>query len=456
MAHHTVPACLSGKGDLIWCPSFPQAQTGAGVSNGLIEELKARGLLAQVSDEAGLADHLESGSRTVYCGFDPTADSLHIGNLVPLLTLRRFQQHGHRPILLLGGATGLIGDPSGRSDERSLNQTDVVAGWVEKIRAQVEGLVSFEGDNAAVIENNLEWTAEMDVISFLRDIGKYFSVNAMIQRDSVRDRLAREDQGISYTEFSYMLLQAMDYAELAGRHHCSVQIGGSDQWGNIVSGMDLVRRKLGQEAYALTVPLITKADGTKFGKTASGAVWLDPERTSPYSFYQFWMNTADADIEHFLNVFTFLPVAEIQVLMDEFRQAPGERVAQKALAAEVTRMLHGEDALHSARRITDALFSGEIGSLTEADLIQLKQDGMDCTEVADSPAGLLSVLADSGLAPSRGQARKLVASGGIRINGTVAEDPEANLDFSDALHGRFYLLRRGKKNWHLLVLKTAA
>ncbi len=425
------------------------------MNNGLIDELRDRGLLAQVSDEAGLTDHLESGSRTLYCGFDPTADSLHIGNLVPLLTLRRFQQHGHRPILLLGGATGLIGDPSGRTDERSLNQAEVVAGWVEKIRRQVEGLVSFEGNNAAIIENNLEWTAEMDVISFLRDIGKYFSVNAMIQRDSVRDRLDRDDQGISYTEFSYMLLQAMDYAELAARHHCTLQIGGSDQWGNIVSGMDLVRRKHGGEAYALTVPLITKADGTKFGKTASGAVWLSAERTSPYSFYQFWLNTADADIEHFLKVFTFLPVTEIDALLTQFREAPGERLAQKTLAAEVTRMLHGEDALDSACRITDALFSGDIGSLTEADLVQLMQDGMDTTAV-DASVGLLTLLADSGLAPSRGQARKLVASGGVRINGVVAEDPERELDFSDALHGRFYLVRRGKKNWHLLVRKSDA
>lgn len=424
-------------------------------ANGLIDELKARGLLAQVSDEDGLAAHLESGSRTVYCGFDPTADSLHIGNLVPLLTLRRFQDHGHRPILLLGGATGLIGDPSGRTDERSLNQTEVVAGWVEKIRGQVEGLVSFEGNNAAIFENNLDWTAELDVISFLRDIGKYFSVNAMIQRESVKARLDRDDQGISYTEFSYMLLQAMDYAELAARHHCSVQIGGSDQWGNIVSGMDLVRRKLGQEAFALTVPLITKADGTKFGKTAAGAVWLDGARTSPYSFYQFWLNTADADVEHFLKIFTFLPISEIDSLMASFREAPGERRAQKALAAEVTRMLHGSSALDSAVRITDALFSGDIAALTADDLIQLRQDGMDCTEVTGATVGLLSVLADSGLAPSKGQARKLVASGGVRINGVVAEDPEAELDFEEALHGKFFLLRRGKKNWHLLVRSRA-
>ncbi len=423
------------------------------MSNALIDELKARGLLAQVSDEDGLAEHLSEGSRTVYCGFDPTADSLHIGNLVPLLTLRRFQAHGHRPILLLGGATGLIGDPSGRTDERSLNQTDVVATWVENIRRQVEGLVSFEGNNAAIIENNLEWTADMDVISFLRDVGKYFSVNAMIQRDSVRTRLEREDQGISYTEFSYMLLQSMDYAELAERHQCSVQVGGSDQWGNIVSGMDLVRRKLGKEAFALTVPLITKSDGTKFGKTAAGAVWLDAGRTSPYSFYQFWLNTADADVEHFLKIFTFLSVAEIEAVMGEFQESPGQRLAQRTLAEAVTRMLHGDEALESAVRITEALFSGTIDALTEADLVQLTQDGMDTTEVEAQHVGLLSVLADSGLAPSRGQARKLVASGGVRINGSVAEDPEAELDFSDALHGRFYLLRRGKKNWHLLAKK---
>jgi len=421
------------------------------VSNVLLDELKARGLLAQVSDEKGLADHLEGGSRTVYCGFDPTADSLHIGNLVPLLTLRRFQEHGHRPILLLGGATGLIGDPAGRSDERSLNQADVVAGWVERIRAQVEGLVSFSGNNRALIENNLDWTRELNVIPFLRDIGKYFSVNSMIQRDSIRSRLDRDDQGISYTEFSYMLLQAMDYAELAERHQCSVQIGGSDQWGNIVSGMDLVRRKLGREAFALTVPLITKADGSKFGKTAAGAIWLDPARTSPYAFYQFWLNTADLDVEHFLNVFTFIPAAEITRLMSASRADPGAREAQKVLAVQVTGMLHGEGGLASARRITEALFSGTLDGLSAADLGQLQQDGMASTIVEGSSVGLLTVLADSGLAPSKGQARKLIASKGLWINGTLADDPEAELDFSDALEGRYYLLRRGKKNWHLVV-----
>ncbi|MGE0623584.1 MAG: tyrosine--tRNA ligase [Pseudomonadales bacterium] len=421
----------------------------------LIDELKARGLVAQVSDEAGLSEHLEEAARTVYCGFDPTADSLHIGNLVPLLTLRRFQQHGHRPILLLGGATGLIGDPSFRPDERSLNDPEVVAGWVERIRRQVEGLVSFSGNNAAVIENNLDWTAGLGVIPFLRDIGKYFSVNTMIQRESVRSRLDREDQGISYTEFSYMLLQAMDFAELAERHGCSVQIGGSDQWGNIVSGMDLVRRKLGRDAYALTVPLVTKADGTKFGKTAAGAVWLDPARTSPYAFYQFWLNTADADVGRFLRTFTFLSLAEIDAVMRQFETDPGERLAQRTLAAEVTRMLHGDESLASAQRITEALFNGTIETLTEADLDQLTQDGMDSTPVGESSVALAAVVADAGLAPSRSQARKLIASKGLRVNGVVAEDPEVELDFSDALHGRFYLLRRGKKNWHLIVRNSA-
>jgi len=434
---------------LIWCPSPHQGLCQ--LADALLEELRGRGLIAQVSDEAALDAHLASGSRTVYCGFDPTADSLHIGNLVPLLTLKRFQNHGHRPILLLGGATGLIGDPSFRNDERSLNPMGVVAGWVERIRRQVEGLVSFEGNNAAIIENNLDWTENLDVVSFLRDIGKYFSVNAMIQRESVKSRLDREGEGISYTEFSYMLLQGMDYAELADRHHCTVQIGGSDQWGNIVSGMDLVRRKLGQEAFALTLPLVTKADGTKFGKTAGGAIWLDPEKTSPYSFYQFWLNTADADVAHFLKIFTFLPLDDITAVVEQLRGAPQERAAQKSLASEVTRLLHGEGALESARRISDALFNGSIDSLTEQDLAQLKLDGMDSSTVDQDRVGLLALIADSGLAPSRGQARKLVAGNGIRINGVVVSDIEAELDFSDALFKKYYLLCRGKKNWHLVV-----
>ena len=292
----------------------------------LIEEFGWRGLVFQISNEAKLALHL-SEPRSVYCGFDPTADSLHIGSLVPLLALRRFQLAGHRPILLLGGATGLIGDPSGRADERNLNQQGTVAQWVEKLRTQVGRFLDFDGANAATVFNNLDWTQQLDVISFLRDVGKHFSVNAMVQRDSVKARLEREDQGISYTEFSYMLLQAMDFLELARREGCLLQIGGSDQWGNIISGIDLIRRHTGQEAFALTMPLVTKADGSKFGKTASGAVWLDAHKTSPYSFYQFWLNSADADIEKFLKLFTFMSEADIADLVARSQQAPEQRLA---------------------------------------------------------------------------------------------------------------------------------
>ncbi len=417
----------------------------------LIEELNERELIAQASDMQALSQHLETGSRTLYCGFDPTADSLHIGNLVPLLTLRRFQLGGHRPILLLGGATGLIGDPSGRSDERNLNSGEVVAGWVERIRQQVEGFVDFSGSNGAMIVNNLDWTADLPVISFLRDVGKHFSVNTMIQRESVKTRLDRDEAGISYTEFSYMLLQAMDYLELAERYECSLQIGGSDQWGNIVSGMDLVRRKLKKEAFALTVPLVTKSDGTKFGKTAAGAIWIDPERTSPYSFYQFWLNTADADVVRFLQVFTFLPMERIRQLADSAREAPERRQAQQTLAAEVTALVHGDSALESAERISSCLFQGDIRGMTEADLDQLRQDGMECTVTQEEKPGLLAVLADAGLAPSRSAARKLLQGGGVSVNGVVQEHPEAELDWNEALFGRYFLVRRGKKNWHLLA-----
>lgn len=417
----------------------------------LIEELNERELIAQVSDMEALRQHLETGSRTLYCGFDPTADSLHIGNLVPLLTLRRFQLGGHRPILLLGGATGLIGDPSGRSDERNLNSGEVVAGWVERIRGQVEGFVDFSGGNGAVIVNNLDWTADLPVIAFLRDVGKHFSVNTMIQRESVKSRLDRDEAGISYTEFSYMLLQAMDYLELAERYGCSLQIGGSDQWGNIVSGMDLVRRKLKKEAFALTLPLVTKADGTKFGKTAAGAVWIDPDRTSPYSFYQFWLNTADADVVRFLQVFTFLPLERIAQLAEAAREAPERREAQQALAEEVTSLVHGDSSLESARRISRCLFQGDIRGLTEADLNQLQQDGIQCTVTKEERPGLLAVLADAGLAPSRSAARKLLQGGGVSVNGVVQEHPEAELDWGQALFGRYFLVRRGKKNWHLLA-----
>ena len=412
--------------------------------------LERRGLVTQVSDRARLGEHLAESPRTVYCGFDPTADSLHIGNLVPLLALRRFQIEGHRPILLLGGATGLIGDPSFRDDERGLNDETVVSGWVEKIRRQVEPFLDFRGDSGAIVANNLDWTRGMDVIRFLRDVGKHFSVNAMIQRDSVRSRLDRADAGISYTEFSYMLLQANDYLELARRHGCSLQVGGSDQWGNIVSGIDLVRRRLRREVFALTVPLVTRADGAKFGKTAEGAVWLDPVRTSPYRFYQYWLNSGDADVIRFLKFFTFLEFEEIDALESEVREAPEKRSAQRRLAEEVTGLVHGREALNSAQRITKCLFGGKVQSLEEKDLEQLRLDGLPHTET-EAGTGLLAALTFGGLAASLGAARRLVKAGGASVNGAVQHDSERVLDFSDALHGKYYLLRRGKKSWHLLV-----
>ncbi len=415
----------------------------------LIEEFSWRGLIAQVSNEEKLIDHLGQ-SRSVYCGFDPTADSLHIGSLVPLLALKRFQLAGHRPVLLLGGATGLVGDPSGRDDERSLNQSETVGQWVESLRAQVSRFLDFDGPAGAIVCNNLDWTQELDVISFLRDIGKHFSVNAMVQRESVKARLEREGQGISYTEFSYMLLQAMDFLELARREDCLVQIGGSDQWGNIVSGIDLIRRHMGKEAYALTMPLVTKADGSKFGKTAAGAVWLDSSKTSPYSFYQFWFNSADADVEKFLKLFTFMSQQEIHDLVEQSAEAPEKRIAQRELARQVTSMVHGDDAVDSAERISDSLFGGDEANLQRVDFLQLQQDGIDSVLV-EQGSGLLNAMVAAGAAKSTGEARKLVQGKGVRLNGQVVDDPKRTLNFGEAYFDSFYVLRKGKKQHYLLV-----
>ena len=418
----------------------------------LLKDLAWRGLISQSSDRESLQTHLESGGRSLYCGFDPTADSLHIGSLVPLLTLRRFQLCGHKPILLLGGATGLIGDPSFRDDERSLNTPEVVAGWVEALHRQVAPFLDFDGPHAAVIVNNLDWTAQMDVISFLRDIGKHFSVNAMIARDSVRNRLERAEQGISYTEFSYMLLQGMDYLHLAREFDCSLQIGGSDQWGNIVSGVDLIRRHMSREAHALTLPLVTKSDGSKFGKTATGTVWLDGTKTSPYTMYQFWLNTSDADVVNFLKFFTFLDAAEIAALAAATEAEPQARQAQKRLAAEVTALVHGAEQTASSQRITEALFgsnAGDLSGLMEPDFEQLAQDGLS-TSAVRSGDGLLTAMHEAGLTKSVGEARKLVQSGAVRLNGEVVTDPSQTVDFAEGYFGRFLLLRRGKKVYHLL------
>ena len=417
-----------------------------------IDELRWRGLLTQVSDERGLLEYLDSGCQSLYCGFDPTADSLHVGSLVPLLALRRFQLQGHRPLLLLGGATGMIGDPSGRDDERSLNAGETISNWIQALRVQVSGFLEFDtqGGNSAKIVNNLDWTHDLPVIDFLRDIGKHFSVNSMIQRDSVKSRLERANEGISYTEFSYMLLQAMDFLRLAQNEGCLLQIGGSDQWGNIVSGIDLIRRHTGESAFAFTMPLVTKADGTKFGKSAAGAVWIDPKKTSPYAFYQFWLNTADADVVKFLKLFTFLTQDEIENLEVEIQDRPELRQAQKKLAREVTTIVHGEQAVVAADRISTALFAGDAGQLLESDLEELQQDGMPCTSCA-AGVGLLTAMVEAGLTKSAGEARKLVQANGIKLNGDSIDDVGRDLTFEDALFKRFYLLRKGKKNYHLIA-----
>jgi len=425
----------------------------------LIADLKARGLLNQATADDELNQHLESGSRTLYCGFDPTADSLHIGSLVPLLALKRFQQSGHKPVALVGGATGLIGDPSFKAQERKLNGPEVVAGWVEKLKAQVSRFITFEGDNAAEVVNNLDWVGEMNVLDFLRDVGKHFSVNSMIQKESVKQRIEREGSGISFTEFTYMLLQSYDFAELAQRENCSLQIGGSDQWGNIVGGVELARRMYGKQVFGLTLPLVTKADGTKFGKTESGTIWLDPKKTSPYAFYQFWMNTADADVYKFLRYFTFLPIEKIEEIEATDAEIQGRKTAQPILADEVTRLVHGEEALASAKRITEALFSGDVTQLSEAELEQIKLDGLpssdlDNTALADKP--LTAILSEAGMGQGK-QVKDALGRDAVIINGNACNMDQlmkgAELFAAgSALFGRFFLVRLGKKKYHLFEI----
>lgn len=416
----------------------------------LIPDLQARGLIAQTTDVEALAELLAGEQVTLYCGFDPTADSLHIGSLVPILMLKRFQQAGHRPVCLVGGATGLIGDPSFKATERKLNTPDVIAGWVDKIRKQVEPFLSFDGDNAAIMANNYDWFGGMGALEFLRDIGKHFSVNAMIKKEAVQQRIAREDQGISYTEFSYSLLQGYDFAELNRRLGCKLQIGGSDQWGNITAGTDLTRRLNQQHVHALTMPLVTKADGTKFGKTESGTIWLDASKTSPYAFYQFWLGTADADVYKFLRYFSFLPVQEIAAIEEADRARDGKPEAQRILAEQVTALVHGPHAVEAAQRISASLFSGDVSQLTEADFAQLAQDGMPCVDLNAEQAGLIDALAAAGLAKSKSEARTFIQSGAVHINGDKVDELGHVIAQEQRLFGRYTLLKRGKKN-HCLV-----
>lgn len=431
------------------------------MSNGseLLLDLEGRGLLAQMTSEDTLKGFLDK-PRVLYCGFDPTADSLHIGSLVPLLTLKRFQMAGHTPVALVGGATGLIGDPSFKAQERKLNTPDVVGSWVEKLKAQVSRFIEFDsGANAAKVVNNLDWMSSISVLDFLRDIGKHFSINNMIAKESVKQRINREGAGISYTEFSYMLLQSYDFAELYKQHDCTLQIGGSDQWGNIVGGVELTRRLHGAQVYGLTLPLVTKADGTKFGKTESGTIWLDPSKTSPYAFYQFWLNTADADVYQFLKYFTFLELSKINEIEKEDQSASGRPQAQGVLAEELTRLVHGEDALSAAQKITQTLFSGDVSNLGREDLMQLEQDGLPSTVLSEEALSepLTSLFVSAGLAKNGKQVKDALSRNAVFLNGKPLgwdQNMSAPLLFSEAnaMHGKWFVVKLGKKSYHLFAL----
>lgn len=425
----------------------------------LLQQLRDRGLIAQISGDDQLETHLDQ-SRAVYCGFDPTADSLHLGHLVPLLVLKRLQQAGHTPIALVGGATGLIGDPSFKAAERKLNTPDVIAGWADKIKAQVSQFIDFDCTvNAALIANNLDWIGDMNALDFLRDIGKHFSVNSMIAKESVKQRIDRDGSGISFTEFAYSLLQGLDFAELNKRFDCTLQVGGSDQWGNIVSGIDLARRQNQAQCFALTVPLVTKADGTKFGKTEAGAVWLDAEKTSPYSFYQFWLNVADADVYKFLRYFTFLSIEEIVGIEAADNAAQARPQAQAILAREVTELVHGKTGLDAALRITEALFSGDANDLSEQDLQQLRLDGLPSStlpaDFTDKP--LTQLLTDCGMVKAGREVKDALGRNSVFVNG-IAKGAGDNMNSAEifaprqALFGRFFLVRLGKKKYHLFEL----
>lgn len=415
----------------------------------IIEDLESRGLISQMTSGDELKSVLKQGT-TLYSGFDPTAESLHIGNLVPLLALRRFQQAGHRPIALVGGATGLIGDPSFKASERQLNSNEIVELWVGRIKGQLEQFLDFDsGSNAALLVNNLDWTKDVSVLDFLRDVGKHFSVNAMIQKDSVKQRIEREGAGISFTEFTYMILQSYDFAELYKRHGCNLQIGGSDQWGNITGGIDLTRRMHRAQVYGLTIPLVTKADGQKFGKTETGTVWLDGKKTSPYAFYQFWLNAADADAYTFLRYFTFLSPKVIIDIEEADKNAQGKPEAQGILAKEVTRLVHGDEGLLAAERISAALFSGDLAGLSLTDCEQLRLDGLPSTQLDSLPKGIVEVLVETGLATSNKMAREFIANNAVSVNGQRVESSEMSLSAEHALFGKYFVLKRGKKLFHL-------
>ena len=415
----------------------------------LLEDLQWRGIIYQQTDEEGIKETLEKEKISLYCGVDPTADSMHIGHLLPYLTLRRFQKHGHRPIVLVGGATGMIGDPSGKSEERKLQTTEIIQHNVECIQKQLSQIFDFEGEHGAIMVNNYDWAGSMDIVTFLRDYGKHVGVNYMLAKDTIANRL---ETGISFTEFTYTILQAMDFLHLYEKFDCKMQVGGSDQWGNITTGLELIRKMApeGSKAFGLTIPLVTKADGTKFGKTESGAIWLDPEKTTPYEFYQFWINTADADVIKYLKFFTFLSKEEIEGLEESVKNEPHLRKAQKALAEEMTRLIHGQDSLDQAIKITEALFNGEIQNLTAAEIKQGFKDVPSYEHTTGEEIGIVDLLIAAGIVSSKRQAREDVTNGAVSINGQRVTETDYVVSEKDRIEGQFTVIRRGKKKYFLI------
>ncbi|MBW4082490.1 tyrosine--tRNA ligase [Paenibacillus sp. S150] len=416
----------------------------------IIDELEWRDAVNQQTDAEGLRELTNTKAISLYCGVDPTGDSMHIGHLIPFMMLKRFQLAGHRPVILIGGATGTIGDPSGRQSERSLQTMEQVQENVDALTAQMKKLFVTEGGNQVRMVNNYDWTQKINVIEFLRDYGKNFSINTMLAKDVVSSRL---ESGISFTEFSYQILQSIDYLHLYQHEDVQLQIGGSDQWGNITSGLDLIRKKEGAEAkvFGLTIPLMLKSDGTKFGKTAGGAVWLDPKKTTPYEFYQFWANTDDRDVVKYLKYFTFLTQEEIEALAEKVRTEPHKREAQKALAEEMTRFVHGGELLEQAKRITAALFSGDIRSLTAEEIEEGFKEMPTYTAGPDAK-NIVDWLVDLGIEPSKRQAREDIAKGAISLNGERVTDVAIEVGAGDAIGGRFIIIRKGKKNYSLVKL----
>ena len=412
----------------------------------IIPDLQFRGLIYQATDLDGLAERLAAGPLTLYNGFDPTADSLTVGNLVPILLLRRFQLAGHKVIALAGGGTGLIGDPSGKAEERQLNADDVVAAWTEQVKAQLSRFLEFDGLNPAIAVNNYDWLSQLAAIDFMRDVGKHFPVSYMLAKDSVASRL---EAGISYTEFSYMVLQAYDFLVLNREYGCELQTGGSDQWGNITAGTDLIRRRTGNRAFGLTCPLVTKADGTKFGKTEAGTIWLDAAKTSAYQFYQFWINAEDLKVVDYLKTYTFLEQDAILQLAETVRDRPERREAQRTLAAQVTTLVHGADAAHRAERISHALFYGAFQDLSEDEILEgfgdVPTHAMDREEI-----GLIDLLVAAGVSSSKRQARQDVQNGSIYINGERCTDLARSMRRPEGLHGKYWIVRRGKKKYTLV------